>query len=257
MAVGLILLALIAGALIIFSGSYADQAGKEKPTLLLMSTIPLQWGEADIADIAKGNAQPSPLFSHLATENRVVIIDDLQKLGQPGFIPLLLIQPRALAPHELVELEKWVREGGKVIIFADPALDWPSDLPLGDQRRPLFTSLLTPMFRHWGLELALPVGEDSADAQVTVGEYRLSPKSAGIWLKIGGKASASCAISEDQLLASCDVGKGLALLIADADMLHDDRWTLGLVQSGTMDWLDANIAIMRHGGERDWITNSK
>jgi hypothetical protein len=245
-AVALLMLAAIAAMVLIFGRSRADQASDNRPQLLLMSSIPLQWGEVGISDIAKGNAEPSPLFDHLSEQNRVVVIDDFQKLGEPGSIPLLLIQPRALAPRELVELDGWIRKGGKVIIFADPALDWPSDLPLGDQRRPLFTSLLTPMFRHWGLELALPVGEDNGDADVMAGEYRLSPKSAGIWLKADGKPSARCEVSDDQFLATCNVGKGIAVLIADADLLHEDRWTSGLVQPGTTDWLDTKIATLRH-----------
>jgi hypothetical protein len=241
-AAALLVLLVVLGSVYVLGRSRGEGSSTDKPALMMMSTIPLVWGETGISDIAKGNAEPSPLYSHLSEQYRLVVIDDFQKLGQPGVVPMLLIQPRALAPRELVELDGWIRKGGNVIIFADPALDWPSDLPLGDQRRPLFTSLLTPMFRHWGVDLALPVGEDVEDKDVAVGEYLLSPKSAGIWLKADGKASARCTISEDQLLATCSVGKGRALLIADADMLYEERWTSGFGKSGTIEWLDASIA---------------
>jgi hypothetical protein len=238
--------------LLLFAGLYlSTRAGQgaradTKPSLMLMSSIPLQWGEAGIADIAKDGAQPSQLFSHLSANNELAVIDDFQKLGEPGATPLLLVQPRALAPRELVELDGWIRKGGNAIIFADPALDWPSELPLGDQRRPLFTSLLTPMFAHWGLELALPVDENSAVAKgANAGKFRLSPKSAGIWLKGKGNPSAACAIRQDQLVAYCTVGKGRALLVADADLLQEAQWTDGLISAGTKAWLDAVIKASR------------
>jgi hypothetical protein len=244
--VAVTLLGAILVGLWLFNSFGKGQAVKPRPTLLLISSIALQWGEVDITEIAKGKARPSPLFGRLEQSNKLILLDDFGKLGKPSEIPLLLIQPRALAPAEMVQLDDWVREGGSVIIFADPALDWPSNLPLGDQRRPLFTSLLTPMFRHWGLELALPVGEDGDASDIGAGEYRLAPKSAGIWLAANNpKTSAKCRIRQDEFMAFCAVGKGRALLVADADLLQPDQWTNGVIAGGTMAWLDAVIAAMR------------
>lgn len=244
--VGACALAMLFAGLLLFGAMRDGRNDTPKPQLLLMSSISLQWGEASIGDIAKGEAKASPLFGHLAKANKLLPIDDFQRLGKPGSSPMLLIQPRALAPRELVELDAWVRGGGSAIIFADPALDWPSDLPLGDQRRPLFTSLLTPMFKHWGLELALPVSESAGEAAVKVGAYPLHLKSPGIWLPSEGDRAASCSIRQDQLLAFCKVGKGRALLIADADLLHPDRWTDNIIASGTTAWLDEIITAMRN-----------
>jgi hypothetical protein len=221
-----------------FAGVGKDRSGT-RPQLLIMSSIALQWGDATISDIASGEAQPSPLFEKLSETHKPVLIDDFQKIGAPGKAPLLLIQPRALAPRELVQLDGWVRNGGFVLVFADPALDWPSDLPLGDQRRPLFTSMLTPLFRHWGLELALPVDDEPA-GQAMAGGHKIAVKSAGIWRPSAHKKpAANCTIRDDELIAYCRVGKGQALLVADADMLHDALWTDGLVSDGTMVWLAA------------------
>jgi hypothetical protein len=244
--VALALLAAMLLGLFLFSRFGGASEQEAKPDLLLMSSIPLQWGDADMADIASGQAQPSPLYQKLGELNKIVLLDDFQTLGSPGRAPLLLVQPRALAPRELVQLDNWVREGGSAIIFADPALDWPSDLPLGDQRRPLFTSLLTPMFRHWGLELALPVSDISDDPEAIIGEYRVAPKSAGIWLTAkNDKASAKCVVRTDQVIALCTVGKGRALLVADADLLHEELWTDGIMAQGTMAWLGALIQAMQ------------
>jgi hypothetical protein len=240
----ILLVALLLGLFLWGQAKPAEQP-KTDNRIMLMSSIPMQWGEVGIGEIAKGESEPAALFVKLSESNTVTVIDDFQKLGGPQSAVLLLVQPRALAPRELVELDSWIRAGGSALIFADPALDWPSDLPLGDPRRPLFTSLLTPMFGHWGLELALPVSEETEDQATSFGQYPVTPRSAGIWSAAGKEPSAQCRIREDQLVAFCAVGKGRALLIADADMLLEDNWTDSVMTEGTMAWLQAAISAMR------------
>ena len=246
-AAGIAVLAVALGGLLYFSLTKSADEQTSRLELMVMSSIPLQWGEATMAQVAKGETQPSPLFESLAEQNRPVMINDFQKLGQPGKTPLLMIQPRALAPRELVQLDDWVRKGGTAIIFADPALDWPSDYPLGDQRRPLFTSLLNPLFRHWGVELALPVTEsNNAEVATSAGNYALTLKSPGILVRPKNpKATARCTIRKDEFIAYCVVGKGRALIIADVDMLHESRWKGGVFSSGTMDWINDLISAAR------------
>ncbi len=244
---GAVVLAAILGSLLYFGVAKNEDKNSRRPSLMVMSSIPLQWGEASMAQVAKGEAQPSPLFKVLAEKNRPMLIDDFQKLDGPGATPLLMIQPRALAPRELVQLDDWVRKGGTAIIFADPALDWPSDYPLGDQRRPLFTSLLNPLFRHWGVELALPVADnDNADVSTKAGKYPLLLKSPGILVAPKNpKATARCSIRRDEFIAYCAVGKGRALIVADVDMLHQALWSSGMLTSGTVDWLQSVITASR------------
>ncbi len=244
---GVAVLAAILGSLLYFGVTKTVDDKDRRPPLMVISSIPLQWGEATMAQVAKGEAQPSPLFEALAENNRPILIDDFQKLDSPGATPLLMVQSRALAPRELVQLDDWVRTGGTAIIFADPALDWPSDYPLGDQRRPLFTSLLNPLFRHWGVELALPVAEDdNADVATTAGEYTLSLKSPGILVAPKNpEAKARCSIRRDEFIAYCTVGKGRALIVADVDMLQEAQWSGGILTSGTMDWLQSVITASR------------
>jgi hypothetical protein len=244
--IAFILLGVIIISLMLF-GRLGDRTSQQqKPTLFVMSSIPLKWGEANMLEITSGKAEPSALLERLGQSNNLVLLDDFATLGKPGVDPLLLIQPRALAPRELVQLDGWIRAGGSAVIFADPVLDWPSNLPLGDQRRPLFTSLLTPMFKHWGLELAMPVGENAASPNVTMGNFRIAPKSAGIWLDAkNGKASAKCQVRKDEFVAFCLVGKGRALLVADADLLEPEQWTDSVMTAGTLDWLNGSLAAMR------------
>ena len=243
---GSVILAAIVAALLYFGVMKPEGDRPQRPVLHIMSSIPLQWGDATMTQVASGEAQPSPLFEALAEKNRAVVIDDFQKLDRTDNIPLLLIQPRALAPRELVQLDEWIGKGGVAIIFADPVLDWPSEYPLGDRRRPLFTSLLNPLFGHWGLQLALPTDVASEAQATAAGQYALSTKSAGIWVK-GKNATpaAQCVIREDELIAYCSIGKGKALLIADADILQDAQWTDSIVSSGTIAWLNAVISAAR------------
>lgn len=242
-----LLLAIIITLFVVSSWSF-ERDQPRRPELMVMTSIPLQWGDATMAQIANGEAEPSPLFGAISAANTVKLIDDVMQLGEPGKVPLLMIQPRAFAPVELVQLDAWVRNGGRVIIFADPALDWPNELSLGDQRRPLFTSLLNPLFRHWGVELALPVGENEGIVEAEIAGYSLSLKSPGIWvLPPKTKATARCAIRTDELLALCRVGRGQALLVADADVLHDAQWTDSVLTSGTIVWLNAIINASRSG----------
>jgi hypothetical protein len=246
-AAGLVFAVVLAIGAFLFNQSHTNDLSRQRPPVMIMSSIPLQWGEATITEIAQGEAQTPALLEALAEKRRTVLIDDFQKLDKPGKAPLVLIQPRALAPRELVQLDDWIRGGGSALVFADPALDWPSDLPLGDLRRPLFTSMLTPLFRHWGLELALPVDE-AQQIEVLVGSYLLKMKSAGLWRKTDAKKpAATCLIREDERLALCRVGKGQALLVADADLLDEAQWTGNLMSEGTIDWLNAVLSDMDSG----------
>ena len=60
----------------------------------------------------------------------------------------------------LVELDQWVRGGGRLLLLADPMLEWPSERPLGDRLRPPPAFADTGLLAHWGLRLERP---DSAE----------------------------------------------------------------------------------------------
>jgi hypothetical protein len=221
------------------------QPETRKLPIAMMSSIPLQWGEASMGEIAKGEAAPTQFFHLVAEIGEIRMVDDLAALKKSSAALLILVQPRMLSPQELVALDKWVRAGGRTIIFADPALQWPSEFPLGDNRRPLFTSFLSPLFKHWGLELVMPMETDEEQATVVeVGGQRLSVVSHGNWVQ--KEAKGYCKIDASLLVANCKVGKGRAILIADADMLDDAQLSNGLLPSGQATWLHDVIANLMH-----------
>ena len=67
-----------------------------------------------------------------------------------------MAQPQAQPAEALVELDAWVRRGGRVLLLADPALEWPSERPLGDLLRPPAAFADTGLLGHWGLTLTPP-----------------------------------------------------------------------------------------------------
>jgi hypothetical protein len=148
-------------------------------------------------------------------------VDTLDAATLQSFEHMLLAQPRLLQPQELVALDDWVREGGHVVILADPLLRRPDERPLGDPRRAPVTSLLDPLMTHWGLTL-----EPARPERI---ERRVLARGAMIQLAGASRFAAGkgtpCALAENGLIAYCRIGKGRAVLIADADWIDDRLWT--------------------------------
>lgn len=197
---------------------------RPKPPLGLMTTLPLVWSEGGIeADMAK-DATPHPAFTRLSVHYDITPIDDLEAWASRPKHMLLLAQPRAFAPSELVRLDNWVRQGGLVLILADPALQWGSLYPLGDKRRPLFTSMLSPLLNYWGVELVLPLEDEGPASLRKIGVFNIRTVTPGEWLPKQSTAKNRCAILAKGLLADCRIGKGRAILVADADFLDAAFW---------------------------------
>lgn len=234
-----------------------------KPILGLITTLPLQWSEGGIeADLAE-NAQPHPAFARLSRSYDVQPLDNLSDVAKQPL--LLLAQPRAFSPSELVQLDGWVRKGGRLLILADPALQWGSLYPLGDKRRPLFTSMLSPLFSHWGLELVLPIVDAEPMAIRKIGDLSIRTQTPGEWLKIDRIDSGQCAIEQDGLLADCRIGKGRALLVADADLLDTVYWegrgmrvVTGGDEFGNLAWVESLLSRLNKSDSKlgDFVGNS-
>ncbi len=176
-------------------------------------------------DILSGDSKPAPIYRHWQDQYDMEAVDSLEGLKDGSTDIVMLVQPRAMAPADLAELDVWVREGGKAVIMTDPDLIWPSELPLGDPQRPLPSGLLSPLLKHWGLEL---VSEDDTASSVELefADYKFATVGVGQFQAIGQKTSdgSVCKFSDPQFIAQCQIGKGYAILVADADFLHDQLW---------------------------------
>jgi hypothetical protein len=202
------------------------RAAADRPVLLLLTSLPLVFGEQ--FSIERGG---SPTLQALQTRYRVVPISvtDQGELAKGRL--LLMAHPRAQPAEDLVALDQWVRGGGRVLLLADPMLEWPSDRPLGDPLRspPMFAD--TGLLAHWGLRIDAPGARGPKDAQL--GGYPIVTVSPGA-------LSGRCDIGRDRLVAHCRPGRGLATVVADADFLNVG--SLGKPATHNLDALLAELA---------------
>jgi hypothetical protein len=190
-----------------------EKEAVRKPELILMTALPIVWGEGDLFSL---NVRPAGVYTALQEEFTVRPIDtlDRESLGKSKL--LLLAQPRWLAPGELVAVDEWVRGGGYALMLADPQLEWHSELPLSDVRRPPPTSLLNPLLNHWGLALE----EGISSGRDTFGRNRvIAMHKAGRLTK----TATSCRVLRSYY-ARCAIGRGQAAVLADADLMRDELW---------------------------------
>lgn len=200
----------------------------QRPTLLLLTSLPILFGE-DFSIKANGSAA----LSALRTRYRVLAIS----VAEPGELAkgrlLLMAQPSAQPAEDLVALDSWVRSGGRLLLLADPALEWPSNRPLGDPLRPASMFMDTGLLAHWGLRLDAPDRRGPSARQL--GGFEVLTDSPGL---LQGK----CRISTDRLVARCVLGRGRATVVADADFL--DVPALGPEAAHNLDGLLGELALL-------------
>jgi hypothetical protein len=204
------------------------------PELGLMGTIPLYWGEADDIAGLLGNAEPHWARGQLERAYRLRPLDTLAADQLAGLGFLLLAQPRALSAEENVALDAWVRAGGHLLLFADPMLTGYTRFAIGDRRRPQDVILLSPLLRHWGLELEF---DDSIPAEPELVEGG----GAAIPVNLPGRfaPTETCRLDAASILARCALGMGNVLVLADAALL--DLHSPHASASAGLDWLTREV----------------
>jgi hypothetical protein len=262
-AVAGILLLAIPGPLRLYSSAImpADApAPALRPRVQLLTGLPLLWGEGEFGT----GVQQSPPAILGALERRFAIVPI--DIARPDILAraelLLIAQPRPPGPAGLVAIDDWIRRGGRAVILTDPQLIWPSHHPLGDPRRPPADDGLGPLLAHWGVTL-LPGRPGLETRHVTDGgrRRRVVLAGAGTFESSGG----ACLVERAGLTAHCRLGRGRALLIADADMVADAMWVgpgaLGAARAGRIadnpayliDRLDRLAGRLPAGDEVRWI----
>jgi hypothetical protein len=204
----------VAGAAMIGAGMRnADVPGARKPadrpTLVLLTSLPLVFGES--FGLESGG---SVALSRLEQRYNVLPIGVADAASLEGQELLLMAHPRAQPAEALVELDQWVCDGGSVLLLADPRLDWPSDRPLGDILRPPPAFADTGLLAHWGLRLGGP----DPEGPISKGNGKLTVLASSP----GRLESRSCEIRGHGFVARCRIGRGAATVIADADLLNVD-----------------------------------
>lgn len=184
----------------------APRAGDDRPTLMLLTTLPLLFGESFGLE-----GMGSPALKALETRYQVrpVAVADAETLSQARL--LLMAHPLAQPAEALVDLDRWVRRGGRLLLLADPALDWHSERPLGDSLRPPPAFADTGLLHHWGLRLDAP--DERGPVMRRLGGHEVLTASPG-------ELVGACAIGKDRTVARCRIGKGEVTVVADADFLN-------------------------------------
>lgn len=181
---------------------------RDKPTVLLMTSLPILFGEQFGLE-----SVGSPVLDRIEQDYRVEPIAAAEPAALAKGNLLLMAHPRAQPAELLVALDDWVRRGGKLLLLADPKLDWPSQRPLGDVLRPPPYFADTGLLVHWGLALEGPGGPEQS---VDVAGRRVMTDSPGRLRPTGGQ----CAVSPTGFFARCRIGRGIAVVVADADFLN-------------------------------------
>jgi hypothetical protein len=187
---------------------------RDRPRVTLLTALPLVWGEGDAADVLAGRTGRSETLKAMDGRLDIHPIDTLSA-DTLGRDVAMIAQPRRLTPQELVAFDKWVRAGGRAMIFADPELVWPSRYAPGDNRRAPPVTLLDPLFAHWGVVLG---DSDHVERVFKPGGAPVTVLAAGKWT--GPKACSGGAT----FVLDCRIGKGRVILVGDADVLDARLW---------------------------------
>lgn len=176
-------------------------------------------------DIVSGESRPAPIYKYWQENYDIEAVDSLEGLIDSATDIVMLVQPRAMAPADLADLDDWVRKGGNAIIMTDPDLVWPSELPLGNPQRPLASGLLSPLLKHWGLEL-VSQGNATELVELEYADNKFSTVGIGGFEKLNQPSADDlpCNFSEAGFIAQCQIEKGHVILVADADFLHEQTW---------------------------------
>jgi hypothetical protein len=192
---------------------------------VVLSALPLR--QMSLADVRGGGEDAALRALRRLLPRRTELRDVLAPGELAAGDRLLLAHPAALPPASLVEIDRFVRSGGRAVVLADGLSGWPPPHGFGDPRNPPVTSLLTPLLGHWGIDLAAPLPGSEAADQVAVfaggsrlllhsaGHFTLLPTGCQVMATLPGGAAA---------IAECRIGKGQAILVSDADLLFAPLW---------------------------------
>ena len=213
-----------------------SQEPAERYPLAVMTSLPIYWPEgSDIAALVNSNSELPWVRETLERRYQITPLDSLAPTSEGAAGPLqefnrlLLAQPRGLSPSDNAALDEWVRGGGRLLYMLDPMLTGHYSVPVGDPSHPTLVGLVPPVVLRWGLTLQFSDQQSFELREASYGAGQLPVQLAGEVLLLTETESftqaqldarGSCEILGDGLAASCQVGQGRALLVADAALLE-------------------------------------
>ena len=234
--IALIIAAAMAGAAVwAFSGEQAsdyaaDQSGQR--ALGLVTSLPIYWAEGDdFSAMLRPDAELPWVRQQLERKFELVPVDRISPAddGTPDLAAgqsrqiddLLIVQPRGLSPADNVAIDRFVRDGGRLLIVIDPMLAGHYETPIGDPRHPSVVGLVPPLFARWGLAMDEREGEEAGQYLIPTPIGEVPVINAGQLRAVANDpADGQCAIGEGGLIARCAVGAGRATVMADATIFE-------------------------------------
>jgi hypothetical protein len=201
-----------------------------QPPLGLFTSLPIYWNEAAaLSGLLDQGQEPHwarGALQHRYTLRPLDLLAGSADSGQnrvDGLSYLLIAQPRPLAPQENLALDGWVQGGGRLLLFADPMLTAHSTFAIGDKRRPQDVAMLSPILARWGLVLEFDEAQPGGVHAVPFEQGELPVDLPGrLRLARTADSAGTCRLLAQGLAADCAIGRGHALVVADAALLDGD-----------------------------------
>jgi len=195
----------------------------------LSTSLPIFWPEAaDLSGMLESSGQEHWALNVLKQRGDVRPLDTLDadngEMPLPEDALLVLVQPYPFSPQEYVALDNWVREGGRVLLFADPMLTFESGYSIGDRRRPQDIVKLDPILARWGLSLQPAAGGLPGERQIASGTVAIPVNLPGRFVPAEQSA---CSVQAGGLIAYCTIDKGRILAVADAALFDSHGESAG------------------------------
>ena len=229
---------LVGAAIWTFAGNPASQLQSQtqqpKPRIGLMTSLPIYWREAAaLEDMLSDDEGTHWVREQIEEDYELVPLDALADTattapnGQFAALDrLILAQPYALPPADLVALDEWVRAGGKLLLFVDPMLTEQSEFGFGDKRRPQDIAMLDPILARWGLALVYDEAQPDGPHTVSLGPLEIPVHKSGK-LELAESSDLGCEQVANGLIAQCTIERGQAVIVSDAALLEKDVMSPG------------------------------
>lgn len=196
----------------------------------LMTSLPIYWADGeDFAATIDGSAETPWVRSVIERRYEIVPLDSLAPgdnlLEGEESDPLasldrmIIAQPRGLSPADNVALDEWVKGGGRLLMVLDPMLTGHYAGSLGDPRRPVATALIPPVVERWRLEIVFDDAQ-SIEPRTVSTDFGLLPVALGGEVRPLDAQSTLCDFAGEGVVATCAVGEGKVMLIADATLFE-------------------------------------
>jgi ABC-type uncharacterized transport system involved in gliding motility auxiliary subunit len=124
----------------------------KKPTVGIISSLPLDTGPGGMAAAMQGHAQPYAAYEDLSQAYAPQMLEPNFSSIPAGIDVLMIVHPSALNDQQLYAIDQFVLGGGRALVFVDPYSELAQAAAGGDpQSAGPPSSDLPKLFRAWGI----------------------------------------------------------------------------------------------------------